>query len=255
MHTDNLQQRLLSAIEEGRIKLAYQPLVCAKTYVTRRYECLLRILENDEIIPVGSFIEAVEKLGGIQLVDEAVLELVVQELLMHPRVHLTMNISNMSVAEESWLKKAQSLLRSEKIASRLVIEITETGSFCDIDRMSSFIKALKALGCRVAIDDFGTGIFSAHNIYLNQLQHLNADILKIDGKYISNIIDTPHSQVFIRKVVDFARSYEIKTVAEFVENAEIARMVQNLGVDYMQGHYFSPAINHRPWKGYTALIT
>ncbi len=76
---------------------------------------------------------------------------------------------------------------------------------------------------------------------------INVDILKIDGAFIRDIIENPESKLFVNMLLNFAKAYNLKTVAEFVETGEIAKILMDLGVDYLQGFYFSKALNYRPW--------
>ncbi len=233
---------LLIAIENGRTCIAYQPVICSVTGAIRNYECLLRIQNEDDIISAGPFIGASEEVGTIYHIDSLMLEIVVNELKTYPNIILGMNISNLSVDNEQWLQKAKVLLSDPDIAQRLTIEITETGNLRDLAKMAKFVDELKGIGCKVAIDDFGAGYTSFH-----QLKFLHADIIKIDGAFVRNIADNVDNQLFVKTLVSFAKGFGISTVAEFVEDGRIAKILMEIGIDYMQGHYFSPAVNYKPW--------
>ncbi|MBS0236552.1 MAG: EAL domain-containing protein [Proteobacteria bacterium] len=234
---------LMQAMREGRTVLAFQPVVDARTGVLDKYEALLRVIDEEgNLISAGPFIAATELLGYIHIVDNMVLELVIEELRKSPQIRLGMNISNMSVDNKTWINKAKAMLQDEQISQRLTIEITETGTYHGLDKMAYLVDMLKSLGCSVAIDDFGAGYTS-----FKQLKVLHADYIKIDGAFIRNVVDDEDSKLFVSTMITFAKSFGIKSVAEFVENGEIAKVLLELGVDYMQGNYFSPALNYRPW--------
>jgi len=95
---------------------------------------------------------------------------------------------------------------------------------------------------RVAIDDFGAGYTSFRN-----LQMLHVDTVKIDGSYVKDLSQSPENQVFVRTLVGLARSFDIKTVAEWVGSEEDAALLQNFGVDYFQGFYFGEPVIDPQW--------
>ena len=70
------------------------------------------------------------------------------------------------------------------------------------------------------------------------------DYIKIDGSLIKNMLKDKNSMVVVETIVDFASKLEIKTVAEFVESKEIADVVNNMGIDYSQGYYFSEPLEY-----------
>lgn len=242
-HQMELAAYFLEAIHNNRLRLAFQPVVDARTGKVESYEALLRILTAEgHIITAGPFIPAAEKLGFIKIIDSFVLKAVVHELMLDPNVRIAMNVSNMVVKDTRWYKRAKALLKDPKVAERLILEITETGGEHDLASVAKFVENVKSLGCEVAIDDFGAGYTS-----FKQLKLISADILKIDGAFVRDIIENPESKLFVNTLLKFAKAYSLKTVAEFVETGEIAKILMELGVDYLQGFYFSQALNYRPW--------
>lgn len=226
-----------------RYQLAFQPVVIAKTGVVKSYESLFRILTDDnQIISAGPFICIAEMFGFVADVDIAVLHLVHQELVKDKDLLLALNVSPQTVFDGNWLKIAQTLLEDPTLASRMIIEITETAMHKNMPKIISFVEAVQSFGCQIAIDDFGAGYTS-----FTQLKLLNADILKIDGIFIRDLVDNPDNQLFVKTLIEFSKAFNLKTVAEYVETAESAKILTHLGVDYLQGHYFSKALNHRPW--------
>jgi len=89
------------------------------------------------------------------------------------------------------------------------------------------------MGCRVAIDDFGAGYTSFRN-----LQMLRVDTVKIDGAYVRGLSSSPENRIFVRTLVDLAKNFNLKTVAEWVGSDEDAALLQSFGVDYFQGFHF-----------------
>ena len=72
-------------------------------------------------------------------------------------------------------------------------------------------------------------------------------MVKIDGAFIRDLTDNADNRFFVKTLLDFTRGFGLLSVAEFVETGEIAKMLIELGVDQLQGYYFSKPLNHRPW--------
>lgn len=92
---------------------------------------------------------------------------------------------------------------------------------------------LGAMGCGFALDDFGTGTNS-----LSYLKALNVNRIKIDGSFVRDIMSDRNSQATVKSIVELAKGLGIETVAEYVENDEIATEIRRLGVDYAQGYAY-----------------
>ena len=88
----------------------------------------------------------------------------------------------------------------------------------------------RCAGCSVALDDFGAGHTS-----LRHLQSLAVDTVKIDGSFIRNLAGNPANQHVVNAIVSLARAFELKTIAEGVEDAETLVLLESAGVDYAQG--------------------
>jgi EAL domain-containing protein (putative c-di-GMP-specific phosphodiesterase class I) len=216
---------------------AYQPIIDRKTATIPYYECLLRIPdEQGNLVSVGPIIHEAENKGLINLIDFEVFQMAIEELIKSPETSLSVNISNYGVLDDNLLEMAEELLKKHKVAKRLIVEITETLLNKDYERTKLFIHRLHKFGCRFALDDFGSGFTS-----FKQLQNLPIDIIKIDGSYVRNIVSNHHSKYFIETLVKISEELGIKTVAEFVENGEIAKFLIDIKVDGMQGNFFSPA--------------
>jgi EAL domain-containing protein (putative c-di-GMP-specific phosphodiesterase class I) len=232
-----------AALCQDRLFLAFQPVVCAATGTVDYFECLLRMRdEAGGIVSGGEFITIIEELGWIGLIDRYVLNKTVQDLAANPEVRLGLNISGMTACDRLWLRSLTSLLRHRRdIARRLVIEITETAALGDIAQAARFVGMLRDAGCRVALDDFGAGHTS-----LRHLQILPVDIVKIDGSLVRNLRSRPQARIFLRHLLGLINGFGLATVAECVESAEDAALLQAEGIGYFQGYHFGrPAIETR----------
>jgi diguanylate cyclase (GGDEF)-like protein len=237
-------ERVQRALKQDHIVFAFQPVVDADSGLVDYYECLLRMVAEDgRIVSAGEFIPAVEQLGFIRMVDRFVLERAVEEVAATPGLRLGFNVSGVTATDHAWLRVATELLRDQpQIASRLVVEITETATVGEFEDVVRFVKALRELGCRVGLDDFGAGYTS-----LRHLKALPIDTVKIDGSFIRNLSDNYDNQVFLRHLLGLANGFGLTTVAECVERAQDAAILRREGVSYLQGYYFGRPSIVRPW--------
>jgi len=246
-----IADEIVSALNERRFAIAYQPIVPVLGGRPAMYECLLRLIRpNREIVSAGMFIETAEELGLARLLDLRVLELVLEALRRGSGETLTLNISALTTLSPEWLDCLERALRpNRELAERLIVEFTETVAIKDIEASTRFVTALKNLGCRVAIDDFGAGYTSFRNLKL-----LDVDLVKIDGSFIRDLNQNPGDQVFVKALVELAHNFDLPTVAEWVTSEQDARLLQSWGVDYLQGFFYGEASMRAPWaSGLQAL--
>jgi diguanylate cyclase (GGDEF)-like protein len=235
---------IVTALNERRIVMAFEPVVEARSRDVAFHECLIRMEQDDgQVLLAPDIVPVAEKLGLIRLVDHRVLELVVAELAASPNVQLSLNISPDTTMDPDWWASIESLMRAHPgVAERLIVEITETVAIQDIDDLRGFVTRLKNFGSRIAIDDFGAGYTSFRN-----LRKLGVDIVKIDGAFVQNIARSADDRAFVQTLIDLARRLEIKTVAEWVQDEESAIMLRDWGCDYIQGRLIGLASSVRPW--------
>jgi EAL domain-containing protein (putative c-di-GMP-specific phosphodiesterase class I) len=145
---------------------------------------------------------------------------------------MSINITGPSLTDETFLERVQRLIRRSRIAPSLItFEITETAAVLSLTKAVTFIRELRAMGCRFAIDDFGTGANSLKN-----LTSLPVDRVKLDGSFVSDILTNKQSVAMVRAIVSLTKDLGIGTVAEYAENARIIERLRELGVQYAQGY-------------------
>lgn len=246
-----IAEQIMRALNENRVKIAYQPIVHAVTNEPVMYECLARLVrENGEEVLAADFIPVAEKLGLVQLLDKRISELAIETLSKHPDVHLTLNVSGMTASEPQWLRNFLRLIQMNvDVAERLVVEITETVAIRDIEESMRFVSTLRDLGCKVAVDDFGAGYTSFSN-----LKSLTMDMVKLDGGYIKGIDRSEDNRFFVKTLMSLAQNFNLATVAEMVGNEQEADILRSYGVEYFQGfHYGKPSIIE-PWLNKPAIV-
>ena len=242
---------IVTALNERRIVLAFEPVVDALSREPAFYECLVRMEQNDgQVLLAPDIVPVAEKLGLIRLVDHRVLELAVGELAGQPNVRLSLNISPDTTLDPDWWTSIESLMRRHPgVAERLIVEITETVAIQDVDDLRGFVTRLKNFGSQIAIDDFGAGHTSFRN-----LRKLGVDIVKIDGAFVQNIAQSADDRAFVQTLIDLARRLGIKTVAEWVQDEASAVMLRDWGCDYVQGRLIGLASAERPWRTRTGAV-
>ena len=235
---------IMAALNENRLILAYQPIVCAKSLEPEHYECLLRMVRKDGTLALaGEFIPVAETLGLIRLVDRHALEMTITQLKANPKIKLSLNVSGTNANDQPWLNAFIGTIQANsEVADRLMVELTETSALHAFEENAQFLTRLRELGCSVAIDDFGVGYTSFRN-----LQALKFDMVKIDGSYIKDLAQSPDNQVFVRTLVGLAKNFGLKTVAEWADSEEDAKLLSEYGVDYFQGFHFGRPETEPAW--------
>jgi len=121
--------------------------------------------------------------------------------------------------------------------SALIIEVTESILASESRHVITTLDELRRTGVRIAIDDFGTGYSS-----LAALAELPIDILKIDKRFIDNLVYDDQGRGFVNAIMQLAQTLHLETTAEGVEQAEQRDALVTLGCSHLQGYFFSPAM-------------
>jgi EAL domain-containing protein (putative c-di-GMP-specific phosphodiesterase class I) len=155
-----------------------------------------------------------------------------------------MNVSGTTAGDPSWLQSFINYVRENRaVAERMTVELTETAALQAFEENARFVSRLRDMGCRVAIDDFGAGYTSFRN-----LQMLRVDTVKIDGSYVKGLESSPDNQIFVRTLVELARNFKLKTVAEWVSSDGEAALLESFGIDYFQGFHFGEPVLEPDWS-------
>ncbi len=229
-----LAVNIKNALHDGRIVTFYQPMVDAATGMIRKYECLVRMIEEDgTVITPYHFLEVAKKAGIYKGITIAVIN---NACAAFANTHLefSVNLSTQDILDPSVVDHLKNKLSKSSLAERAILEIVETEGFENYDHVAQFIKEMKAMGCKIAIDDFGSG----HSNY-ERLLKLQVDYLKIDGSIIKKLTTDEISLTIVETIVAVAKKLEIQTVAEFVFDKPTADLAASLGMDFLQGYYFS----------------
>ncbi|MCJ8144922.1 EAL domain-containing protein [Ancylobacter sp. A5.8] len=221
---------IVSALSEGRVKLAFQPIAFGATRQVAFHECLVRIESHSGHVFDGSaIIPTAERFGLTRLIDLRSLELAFSALEADPTLRLSVNVSPGSIHDGAWLALLEERAR-QGFGERLIVELTESATIPDLESVRRTVNWLHDLGCKVAMDDFGVGYTSFRN-----LRRLGVDMLKIDGSFICSLMQSTDDRHFVRALLDLARNLGIETVAEWVLDEATGELLTEWGCTYLQG--------------------
>ncbi|AFL68116.1 PAS domain S-box [Sulfurospirillum barnesii SES-3] len=224
-----------TAIDNQKIISYFQPIINNQTQEIEKYESLVRLVnEEGKLLSPACFLDVAKKGRYSNKITKIVLNNSFEALHKVPNASISINLSMQDIEQESILEHIHSLLQIyKKHAPRLIFEILESENMKDINAIKRFIQDVKAQGVKIAIDDFGTGYSN-----FERLLFFEPDILKIDGSLIKNIHTNEVNQNIVETIILFAKKQKLSTVAEYVENEIIYKMVRDMGIDYSQGYYF-----------------
>lgn len=234
-------QRLQGALDEDRFVLYAQDIVSIGTQHDGTHcEILVRLADRGDLIGPGRFIPAAERFGLMPQLDRWVVRNALQVIAHHQRGTsyprrrtYSINLSGATITEEGFLGFLREQFAATHVPPHLIcFEITETTAVANLDRAAEFISALRRMGCRFALDDFGAGMSS-----FRYLKRLEVDYLKIDGGFVRNMLRDRTDRAVVETINHLGHVAGMKTVAEFVETAEILAALKGIGVDYAQGYF------------------
>ncbi len=229
------------AIEQRRFALYSQVIVPLQQDDQRRHcELLLRLCDSrGKVLPPARFLGAAERFGMMSALDRWVVDSALAFIASLPpaeqrRRVFNINLSGHAFDQAALLATIRDAIDSRRVpASSLCFEVTETIAIRNFTAAAHFIHNLREQGCHFALDDFGTGVNSLAN-----LSRLPFDKVKIDGSFIRDIATNDFHRSVVKSTVELAHALGMKTVAEWVEDQQLAVLLRELGVDYGQGFAF-----------------
>jgi diguanylate cyclase (GGDEF)-like protein len=231
-----LKEGLANALINDEFYVVFQPVIDSKTGDVGFCEALLRWDLNDESISPDEFIPIAEQHGLIHSIGAWVLNQSCQlaaDWSFNEFVDLSVNVSVAQLMHGDLVSVVESALHCSGFpAKNLHIEITESIFAEDIDYVLEQMNALQGIDIKVSVDDFGTGFSS-----LALLQSLSADVVKIDKSFIDSI--DRGGKAIIQATQYMASELGYSVVAEGVETKLQADILSAMGIESLQGFYFS----------------
>ncbi len=228
---------LRKAINSYNIVSYFQPIVNNKTQEVEKYESLVRLIdENNNIVSPYFFLETAKEGKYYNEITTIVLRNSFRALF-YTDMGISINLSTLDMTQKSTKQEFFELLERYKTEThRITVEIIEDDDVEDLTVTQEFIHYIKSKGVNIAIDDFGKGFSN-----FSRILDYEPDYIKIDGSLIRDIESNIASKNMVETIVYFSKKQGIKTIAEYVENENIYKILCNIGVDYSQGYYFGKA--------------
>jgi diguanylate cyclase (GGDEF)-like protein len=225
------------ALQENRFGLNFQPIMKVADGRISHYEVLVRLQGKDGAeVPPMEFIPSAERMGLMHKLDFWVLDKSIEYLAdLSPQLYemnLSINLSVGALHQPNLISFIQNKLEIFWVdPARLTFEITETAAVTNYHQIHEAINRLKALGCRFALDDFGAGFSS-----FEYIKRFPVDYLKIDGQFVRGLRHDPTDRVLVKAMVDIAKQLGKRVIAEYVDNPDTLGLLDQLGVDLVQGY-------------------
>ena len=226
---DFIENNIDDAIESGRIRVFYQPIVRNLTKEVSSSEALARWSDPKMgLITPEYFIPTLEKTGQIHKLDCYMVEKVCQEMrralnLKMPVIPTSINFSRLDFTTLDMLEFIEKTIQTYDIPRDFIhIEITESMIASDEEMMKRTINDFRNAGYEIWMDDFGSGYSS-----LNLLKDYDFDAIKLDMKFLSSINE--RSKTILKHTLNMAKEIGVKTLAEGVENPEQVMLLEELG--------------------------
>jgi diguanylate cyclase (GGDEF)-like protein len=238
-----LEGDLQRALESDELVLDYQPIVKLRTREIAGVEALVRwrhpargrllpgdflpIAEESRLIfPLGRWVlgEATRRAAGWR-----------ERFPEHPALAVSVNLSSEELREAGLVGEVAAALEASGLDPQsLILELTETAFMEDADAIASRLRELKQLGVQLAVDDFGTGFAS-----LQHLRRFPIDVLKIAKSFVDELGGASDDSALARAIIDLGGSFQLRVVAEGIEQPEQLQRLMELGCDLGQGFHFA----------------
>ena len=229
----SLTQKLKEIMLKDSIVPYYQPIYVTDKKVEKvlKYEVLMRLRYDDTILEPADFMQTLLKAPFYVEFTKSML-IKSFEMFENSSMTFSVNFTLQDVKDKGVNILLETLCaKYPEVASRLTIEIIENEALQDFDKLNQFFKRYRKYGIKYALDDFGSG-------YANfaQFAKLDIDFLKIDGSIISNLIESDRMHKLLDSVLEFAKTFNLVSVAEYVSSEELFELLKDK-VDMIQGYY------------------
>jgi diguanylate cyclase (GGDEF)-like protein/PAS domain S-box-containing protein len=235
--------RIEQALEEKSFVLFCQRIMPLSHQGLEHAEILIRMKDKSgALIPPSAFFPAAERFNMASRIDKWVVKEVFEWMNINATSldhieSLSVNLSGQSLGDLAFHNYVINLIEKMRIdCSKLCFEVTETSAITNITDAKKFIDAMNRHGVKFSLDDFGSGVSS-----FGYLKNLSVDYLKIDGQFISDLVDNKVGQATVRCITEVAKATGKQTIAEWVDNKPVENLLKQMGVDFTQGY-----LKHKP---------
>ena len=250
----NVEEAIERALVENEFKIFYQPIISTKKNKIISAEALIRL--NDRVLGFVSpeeFIPISENNGKIMEISEYVIDNVFRFVKDHNLEDMglefiEMNLSVMQCMDKKLTEKLQYYLDKYGVDAKYInLEITETATNFDEERLRKQLEKIKKLGFTFSLDDYGTG-------YSNLVRVLEypVDVIKLDKSIVWSAFHDRDNYVTLKNLISMFHDVRRKIVAEGVESEEQRDALTDLGCDYLQGYYYSKPVCEEEFLAFVA---
>jgi diguanylate cyclase (GGDEF)-like protein len=238
-----LESELRRAIDQGELRIHYQPIIALETGNVTEVEALVRWDHPVRgIMPPLRFIPLAEETGLILPLGQWVLEESCRqarawqkEFPSDPPLTVSVNLSARQFAQADLVNDVARVLKETNLSPcSLKLEITESLMMVNPESTRFKLAALRDIGVRLAVDDFGTGYSS-----MAYLSRFPLDTLKIDKSFVGGLGEQTEADAIVRAIITLAKTLNLHVTSEGIETAEQLMRLNNLGSDLGQGYFFS----------------
>jgi diguanylate cyclase (GGDEF)-like protein/PAS domain S-box-containing protein len=242
-----LENDLRRAVDRGELRVRYQPVVALQSGRIAGFEALVRWQHRQRgLVPPLEFIPVAEETGVIGVVGRWVLAEACRQMRslqrLRPRwpgLSLAVNVSGRQILQPDLVQQVGEVLHGTGFDPRLLrLELTESALVQNEAAAGRCLHGLRQLGLKLAIDDFGTGYSS-----LSYLHRMPIDVLKIDASFVQSMGSDEKNRRIVETILALGKNLGVEVVAEGVETAQQAQVLNRLGCEYVQGHLFSAAVD------------
>ena len=234
-HTEYIlwKEKIQYAIKNDNIVPYFQPIIDVKNPDNKKYEALIRMIDNDNVIAPYMFLDIAKESKLYPQLTRIMMEKTCR-IFENRDALFSVNISINDIQDKETVTFMKECIEKYGVGNKIIFEILESEEIVDFETTIDFIEHMRSQGVRFAIDDFGSGYSN-----FSYILQMRPDFIKIDGSLIKNITQYSNEYYVVSTIVKFAKSLNIKLIAEYVSTKEIVDILEELDIDYMQGYYFS----------------
>lgn len=249
MEVQKIEKMVNDAIENNRIEVHYQPIYSTEKHIFTSAEALVRIRDDKgRLIPPATFIEIAERNGTILKLGEIIFENVctfieTSDVLQYGLEYIEVNLSVVQCEHEDLAKEFIEIMRKHNISGETInLEITETATLASKKKLIANMIALRNYGVGFSLDDFGTGQSN-----LNYIVDMPVDIVKFDKEMTTAYFESTKAKYVMDAAMHMIHGMKLDIVSEGVETAEQLDTMKELGIQYIQGYYFSKPLSQKEY--------
>ena len=221
--------QFLKQVLEKKEIIPYYQCIVDKNQNIIKYEALMRIKTEDNVYTPFYFMEEIKAAKLYNLFSYNMILKVIEDIKKY-QFNVSINLSYEDIVDVNIFNFLVNL--EENILGYITFEILESENILNYQKLHEFIQIVREKGAKIAIDDFGSGYSNFTNII-----QINPDIIKIDASLIKNLNDDKTFKL-VKFIVEFAKEYNIESVAEFVSDKEKFEILKSLDISCYQGYYF-----------------